>query len=124
MNKMIDQMYHCKANNFHFLSVIIVQMIYSFSSKRAMKFKKQNPHLVFLPSSVTSNIHHIRDTKKGHVDLSEFLKRVGQPSYYCKLEFITKNSIHLVGAFPMSTQDPKFMMEVANHFDLVSKCKG
>lgn len=57
-------------------SVITIQTMKPSPSKKAMKFKIQDPHPIFLPSSVSSNIDHIRDTKIGHVDLVEFLKRV------------------------------------------------
>lgn len=83
-----------------------------------MKFKKQDTHSVFPPSSVTSNI---RDTKIGHVDLSKFLKRIERSSYYHQMESIIDSGIHLIETFPMSAQDSKFVMAVANHFDPVSR---
>lgn len=75
-----------------------------------MKFKKQNRHPIFPPSSIMSNIDHIRDTEIGHVDLSQFLKRVEQPSSYNKIESIIDSSIHLMVAFPMSAQDLEFVI--------------
>lgn len=82
MNKKVDQMYHYITGECLFLNVIIIQMTEASPNKKTMKFKKQDPHPVFPPSLVTFNIDHIRDTEIDHVDLSEFLNRIEQSSFY------------------------------------------
>lgn len=90
-------------------------------NKREMKFKKQDLHSVFPSSSVTSNIDHIRDTKIGHVNLEEFLKRIKKPPSQLDMEAVINSGIHLVATFPMSAQDLEFVIAVAKHFDSESK---
>lgn len=86
-----------------------------------MKFKKWDPRLVFPPSLASSNIDKIRDTDIGHMDLEEYLKRVKDPPKYYKMETTINSSILLVAAFPMSTQNPEFVLALANGFDLVRR---
>lgn len=64
-------------------------MVEPSPSKKVMKFRKQDPHPVFSPFLVSSNIDHIRDTEIGHVDLAEFLKRVEKAT-----TFILKDGVH------------------------------
>lgn len=94
MNKIVGQLYHCNTDDFLFLNVTFIQMTETSPRKKAMKFKKEDPHLVFPYSSVTSNIDHIKDIEIGHVDQSKFLKRVEQLSSYRHMESIINSSIH------------------------------
>lgn len=84
------------------VAVHLSSMMEPSPSKRTMKFKKQELHPVFPPSSVSSNIDNIIDTKNWHVDLKEFLKRVRESPVSYKMEPTINSGIHLVVAFPMS----------------------
>lgn len=90
-------------------------------SKRVMKFKKQDPPLVFPSSSMSSNIDKIKDIEIGHVDLDEYLKRVKEILVSYKMETTINSGIHLVAAFPMSTQNYEFVLALANRYDPVSR---
>lgn len=107
--------------NFSILQCNCFQMSDPSPTKITTKLKKQQLHPVFPPSSLSSNIDNIKDTEIGHVDLEEFLERVRESLVSYKMEPIINSGIHLVVAFPMSTQNLEFVLSLAKRYDSTTR---
>lgn len=80
-----------------------------------MKFKYDKYLNMFLKSSLKYNVDQIQDTKIGHVDMDEFLKRVWEaPSRMIRL---IASKLHKYASFLVATHNPSIVLEVAKRFD-------
>lgn len=75
-----------------------------------------NTIIKFPPSKVSSSMDHIKDTKIGHVDMSEFIKRVEDPKD-SNMQFLLDIHIHHASSFLVASLEPKFVLACAYHFD-------
>lgn len=69
----------------------------SSKAKGKMKYKYQG---VYPPTVVISKVEKIKDTKVGHQDLVDFIKRIEQKLLEDSLRAIVHKNLHLVSTFP------------------------
>lgn len=84
-------------------------------SNKKMKYKYDKYQNEISPSQVSSPVDEIKDTKIGHVDMSDFLERVeGSP---CEgMQLLLNSHNHLVSTFLVAAFEPEFVLARAAHF--------
>ena len=84
-------------------------------SKGKMKYQYDKELAHAVPSSVTSVLDNVLDTKIGHVDVADFLQRIEAPATH-EMKRIKRSNIHLVSTFPMAAIEPDFVYGCARRF--------
>lgn len=103
---------------------VVVQL---FSNDGAItkqkKHEVQKARASFSFSSFLCIIQHLQYQRQnfGHIDLDEFMKRVKDPSVSYEMEPTINSGIHLVAAFPTSTQNLEFVLALANRYDPMTR---
>lgn len=86
------------------------------SSQKKMKYIYDKYQNEISPSQVSSRMEHIKDTEIGHVDMSEFIKRVEDPND-SNMQRLLDNYIHHASFFLVAALELEFVLACANHFD-------
>ena len=86
-----------------------------YKSKGKMKYQYDKELAHAFPSSVTSILDNVLDTKIGHVDVADFLQMIEAPATH-EMKRIKRSNIHLVSTFRMATIEPNFVYGCARRF--------